>query len=463
MTFFYEKLNIRFISSLLILCSFLFVILSAQTQAAKVDLKTLGSDEWIRTMMQKYPELEWLLDKSVQHTQEGKAEDFKHSWSYRLKGENFPEFERTILSIVCLYLITDGSLQAYNHFTELQPLQDKLSLASFKHLHEFAQGVLKDVPLETVEINLLLGDMGKTQIARLKAKEFGISEPDHDIFLDACLEECPQIFTTFMALPLEQQEKIKKVAGLVHFGHVTHVEGGPEILTKLKESGILQEDPNGFDLAILTYICDVSAALGHVDNRGSKVLTQDTYKAIEAVKDSIHFLATHDKKEALAMYLSKRAKWLGLNKHTKAYFILARIGAMMLLFSPEEGRALISCYRTLSKTYANIVNNAMDPLILRHERTPTYVPAVLVNLLSTYSKQGMSKTEGIKRCVQDGMRSIAEILEQYRANKTKQPYNPELTINFNKVAGQVRDNPAILKNFTFTIDSEGLVTLNAPS
>src|SRR5690606_35008786 len=152
-------------------------------------LEALGSKKWVKEKLETYPELTWLLDKNVQHTQEGKVEQFSHSWSKQLTGSHYPEFERTILSLVCLYLIADGTEAAYERFTNLQSPAEKLTHESFKNLHHFAQTVIKNDShiLQALEINLILGDMGKTKIAHQKAEKFGISEADHDLFLDECL------------------------------------------------------------------------------------------------------------------------------------------------------------------------------------------------------------------------------------------------------------------------------------
>jgi len=425
-------------------------------------LKELGSQDWVSKKIEKYPELQWLLAADVQQTQEGKSESFDHSWSQKLTGQHHPEFERTILSMVCLYLIADGSEEAYKRFTMLQPPEDKLSHASFKRLHDFADNVLSKDPqlLQAIEANLLLGDLGETQVARQIAEPYTISEPDHDRFLAACLKECPHIFPTFQSLTPKIQSKIKNMTGLVHFGHVTHVEGGPSMLTELKTSGVLQNDPSDFDFEVLTHLCDVSAARGHEDNRGSKVLTENTFSALENVKNALHYLADHNEEEALKYYLLARAEGLGLdNKDQAQQFVLARLGAMMRLFSKEEGAALQEGYQALSQEQRDLLNNELNPLIVRHEMTPTYVPATLVNLLSTYSKQGLSKDEAIKKCLQEGVPFVAHILHQYRSGKAEQPYTPTLTLNFNKVAGQLRDQPDLLRNATFSIGEDGHVEI----
>ncbi len=436
----------------------------ANTKNEIPSLKVLGSEDWVRTKMEKYPELTWLLDTNVQQTQEGKSEPFQYSWSQKITGQHYPEFERTILSMLCLYLITDGSEEAYQRLTELQPSDNKLTRNSFQRLHEFADHVLQQAPnqLQAVEINLLLGDLGKTQTARQKAEGFGISEPDHDRFLAACLKECASIFPTFQNLKPEIQSELTKGAGLIHFGHMTHVEGGPGMLTQLKRSDKLENDPSGFDLEILTQICDVSAARAHEDNRGSKVLTENTYRALETVKDALRNLSTQSEEETLKYYLAARAEWLGLDRNDEAQqFILARLGAMMRLFSKEEGKALQAGYESISKEQKELLKSELNPLISRDEKTPTYVPAVFVNLLNTYSKQGLGKDKAIQRCLQEGVTFIANVLHQYRNGKANRPYDPTLTLNFNKVAGQVRDHPNLLKDPRFSIDKDGHVEIVA--
>jgi len=432
---------------------------SENTSVQKETKAPLGSQEWVIEKIKLYPELQWLLDKTAQHTQEGKSENVDHSWSQKLTGHHYPEFERTLLSILNLHLIADGSNYAYAYFVTLQPPKEKISPAHFKRLHDFASDVLKNDPeqLKVIETNLLLGDMGKTPLAHKKAEQYGIKEADHDLFLDACLHKCPQIFPTFLKAPSKVQLRIIKTVGLIHFGHVVHVEGGPEILTNLKKSEIFKKNPKDFDFDILTYICDLSAARGHEDNRGSKVLTENTFKVIEAVKDTIHFLAKHNEQEALKFYLNKRAEWLGLNENEEGKYILARFGAMMRLFSKDEGKALQQAYASLSKDQKKIINQAFDPLVYRDERTPTYVPALLVNVLDSYTKQGLTREDAIKECVHKGALFVGTVLNQYRAGMSNQPYTPSLTLNFNKVAGKARDNLALLATSSFLITPDGLV------
>jgi hypothetical protein len=54
---------------------------------------------------------------------------------------------------------------------------------------------------------------------------------------------------------------------------------------------------------------------------------------------------------------------------------------------------------------------------------------------------------------------IAYILGQYRTGKTNQPYSADMTLNFNTVAGQLRDKPDLATTRAFSIDGKGNVKL----
>lgn len=131
-------------------------------------------------------------------------------WSPQIHKEKgfFPEFERTILSIVILYLLLDGSEDSYNYFTSPQDSSQKLSRANFDKLHIFAKSTVGVDPT-VIEVNLLLDDMGSTQKARSEAQKYGITEADHHFFMTACLKDCPLIFPSFNNLSTEAKQLIQ--------------------------------------------------------------------------------------------------------------------------------------------------------------------------------------------------------------------------------------------------------------
>jgi hypothetical protein len=212
-----------------------------------------------------------------------------------------------------------------------------------------------------------------------------------------------------------------------------------------------------FDFEILTHLCDVSAARGHEDNRGSKVLTEHTYQTLMAIQDLIRFLADHDEREALHHYLLKRARWLGLEEQAPDTLILAKFGAMMRLFTPEDGRALQRGYQELSQEQRQKIYEELNPLVYRKEKTPTYIPAVFVNFVDTLVKQGSSREQALTFCLLKAATFVADCLKKCRTRGL----TLEKTINFNRVAGQARDNPDFFLSTKphFKVNEEGMVEL----
>lgn len=72
---------------------------------------------------------------------------------------------------------------------------------------------------------------------------------------------------------------------------------------------------------------------------------------------------------------------------------------------------------------------------------------------------GLDKNDDIQHCLQEGVTFIANVLHQYRNGKANRPYDPTLTFNFNKVAGQVRDQPNLLKDPRVSIGKDGHVEI----
>lgn len=89
------------------------------------------------------------------------------------------------------------------------------------------------------------------------------------------------------------------------------------------------------------------------------------------------------------------------------------------------------------------------------ERTPTYMPAVLVNLANNPSL-GSSKEERISQTVILGLPFIARVLETHKQHLASLKVDSAIPLNFNKAAGVAKTNPSAL-NGKYTIDAEGNV------
>ena len=314
-------------------------------------------------------------------TLQGDPKTPKTSWSLALKGKHYIEFERTISSILCLYAFNEGGDTAYTWFTKNQKSSGKLTRKSFDAASALVQGVVQKYSLKLLEINLLFGDLGKTPTAHHLATEHGITEGDHDIFLGQCLESCPQIFPTYETLNSDEQAIIQSNAGLLHFGHLLHVEGTAiAMLSRLKKSGILLK-PNGFDFELVCHLCDISAVLAHVNNQGSLILTESAYQTTQDGMSSVRALEGKTENEALQAYLNLRAKRIGLNEISDLRLknALSRLAAMMRLTTKEDGNRLKKAWEKVLDKEAILLT--LNPLRTDQKiPTPTYVPAVLDNL-----------------------------------------------------------------------------------
>lgn len=198
------------------------------------------------------------------------------------------------------------------------------------------------------------------------------------------LEQHPNLCSTFDKLTSPAKKLLQSTANLAHYGHVTHIEGGPSMFSKLKQSGLPSSLPSAVDFDFFVHTCDVAGALGHVNNQSSLVYTEPSHRALQAVADACGVLADSQKSEADAYnaYLAIRAGWLGLNPEDRADRALTRMGAMLRLFTPEDGLLLKKAILKLKPEHRAKIMEQLDTKEGEElARTPTYMPAVLTQLV----------------------------------------------------------------------------------
>lgn len=447
--------------------SFFIALLGLATFShAALDLSDEGTLSFARGLVAKYPETQWLLDERVKATLQGAKGVPQNSWSVQItsegdkKGRHCIEFERTIHSALCLHVFNQGGDAAYQWFIQKQK-EHPLSRPNFDKISTRVQKVVGTYGIDLLEANLILGDLGKTPKARELAKPFGITEGDHDIFLSQCLEKCPQIFPTYVGLEPAQQKIIQKYAGLLHFGHLWHVEGtADKMLGHLKKSGIMQ-GPDDFDFEYVTHICDIAAVLAHVTQDGSLILTNDAFETMEEAMETVRALATRTPNEALQIYLDLRAQRIGLAIDDQgARNVMARLAAMMRLRVKDDalGQELLTAWEGMPDK-ENVVT-VLDPLSTDLTPTPTYVPAVLGNMRDAL--KGASSQETMNAAIRIALPWMVRVIRAYKEGMGT-TYPEDLTLNFNPIGGVVRENPhALDADPEFVIDvTNGEVTLRA--
>ncbi len=317
----------------------------------------------------------------------------------------------------------------------------------------------KSEMIQAMEASLVLGDIGKSEKAREVFKPYGAKAPDHDDFHEEViqiLQKEPNLCPTFDRLSPRAKELLCRTANLAHYGHITHLEGGPSMFSQLKQSKVAENFPSALEFALFVHTCDVAGALGHVNNQSSLVYTETSHLAMEGMKDACRLLKDETKTEfdAYNAYLTMRAHLLGLDPGDRTSRALTRMGAMLRLFTLEEGLILREAISKLDLETQALVVSQLDGK--EFGRTPTYMPAYLVNLANN-SKLGSSKEERLVSAVTLGLPFIARVLERHQQNQNAD-FN--IPLNFNKAAGVAKTDPSqFMKDFV--IDSEGNVCILA--
>jgi hypothetical protein len=426
--------------------------------------------QWVEKCVEQHPEILWLADANVRKTEEGQA-TLRGTYSEQLFGQKYIEFDRTIMTIQCLKLLLDGSDEAYLAFTAAQPKENKLSRTSFQTLHLQGQRLLKSKwegmselqMAQAMEAALVLGDIGKSEKARELFKPYGIDAPDHDDFYGEAMqiiEEHPKLCPSFARLPSSAKKLLSEIANLAHYGHITHLEGSAGMFSKLKESAVPSTDPIALSFDLFVHTCDVAGALGHVNNRSSLVYTEPAHRALQAMGDAVRVLSNTHKTEwdAYNAYLGVRASWLGLSSEERSDRVLARIGAMLRLFTQEEGDILKKAMLELDADIRNRIAAQLD--VQRQDqprRTPTYMPTVLVGL-SNNPQLGASKEERLSKAITVGLPFITRVLEKHKELLANHEIDSNIPLNFNEMAGIAKTSPNLLSE-EFYIDKEGNVHL----
>ncbi|MDB6096964.1 MAG: hypothetical protein JWM09_1242 [Francisellaceae bacterium] len=405
-------------------------------------------------LIASYPEIVWFADEKVAATEEGTTNsEMEESYTHFLMEKGFIpkthkkyiELERMLHSVVCFHLLLDGSSLAYEYWTQGQK-EEKLSFENFKQLHTLAlQYVDKQVIKKVMEASLVYSDLGKTPEAKKRALQFDIHQSDHDDFMDAIYTAShdirDQIIPSFKSLNEEEKNSIIALHRAVplHWGHAYHLEGGEKMFARLLQQKNINDTL--LNQAFLIQVCDVAASAFHANLKGAVAFNEATYLGYIAVKSTVkELLNSHNSYLALLDLTIKRAKLLGypLNNKETQYHLLARLGAFMRLYTKEEGALLKKCaeqqwsindWKIIDKMFG------MHSGINNWNRNPTYMPAVLINLLNAEPAASDEKKCFLALQGVLVMAKICKILEERGQAKLNNP------ISFNQVAGLARTNP----------------------
>ncbi len=404
---------------------------------------------WATSTYRAYPELEWLSHGTVHATGEGQSLQNQDSLSVLAIGCNAIELNRTLLALQVGQWVRAGMQLDYEALADCQEGHNRLSWKDFSTLHNRYNKVLRgfsDLTASEVntaaEVMLILSDNGKSQIAHERLAPYGIVDQDHDDFYAHVMASTEAAFAlpSFAKLPTQAQALLRQTADLGHFGHMLHLEGGPQMWQKLAQSDLLRKAPLIFDFAWMVHVFDVAGARGHVTTHGSLSYTTQTHQALEALYKAC-LAVDKGENQAYEAYHAIRCEWIGLSPKALHSDVFGRLAAMMRLFTPEEGRALKEGFEALSFADQALVQAAFGfNGFASLPADPTYIPAVLVNLIESPA-MGCDGLERIKNTVSLVTPWLSAVLDEYKQRLGLGSWPQALPLNFNLVARAVKQDP----------------------
>jgi len=363
--------------------------------------------------LKKYPSLLFLAHHRVAVTEEGQSRMNKARYSIKRFGQAYDEFDRTMTSLHCLQMIDKGDKASYDQFVKGQIIthRSQLSYLDFqklrKQLNEAQQlsGLDKKEYMALLGVGIVISDLGKSEAFR-QAHPDVKQEADHDNFLLALvrkLRQHPNAIPAFSQLTPPAKTLLLDALQAPHYGHFLHLEGGAEILLPLQSHAMTNAV---FKLSLLLHALDIAGAQGHALSGTALAYSSYVHQTLFLLRRCGERIVTHNGSidEAYSAYLSERGKDLGIDSiHGARERVLVRLGCMMRLFSLEEGKVLINAFNALPKDVQAQALHHLDFVDINLNRvTPTYMPAVLINLINNPTL-GKSKTMRLKQAVTLGV------------------------------------------------------------
>lgn len=406
-----------------------------------------------------YPEIAWFANDNVAATNEGSIEaSSDRSWTALLVQEKllpftnkkYIELERMLHSVVALHLlVSEESEKAYDYWIQAHPKNIVLTRQAFQALQQLAR-TYAGTPeaFKVLEASLVYSDLGKTPIAKSRAKALGIIQADHDDFMEA-IYAAPQatqekIIPSLAKLDKTVREDLINLhkAVRLHWGHVSQLEGGPGMFLQLETSkaqGIIQAGQ--LNQAFLIQICDVAARSAHTSPKGLVAFDQPNYEVYQRVLTVIStLLEKGDSETALLALAQAQVKQLGLSSKpaeaSEEELVLARMGALLRLHTSEQGKFLReAAQRTLTSQERNLLVEmfGLKTGINIWRRNPTYMPAVLLNLFNSTSDPATQYERALQ-----GILVLAKITQEYQKRGL---HDSDTPLCFNDLAGQARSHP----------------------
>ncbi|MDX1900768.1 MAG: hypothetical protein SFW66_02030, partial [Gammaproteobacteria bacterium] len=324
----------------------------------KSDLFQLKYSNFIEQIQRVIPEAQYLKGTATVSA-EGIAENAaKELHGFKMADEEMRAFS----GLLRFKDVIKGDEVSYQNFIECQkdarPPRPVLSYQSFQEMGQYVRDKLTTPEDCAAAIwSVLCNDLGKVhEIVYAYKALYPDSSMGHDAILAKLLNEKPELFPAFAALPAEQRRKI--IAGYASGCDISQFEQLELPIVSLEALKIL--DKQSLDMYILHSIFDVSGAAAHFKSNGSLTMHQQTWDFFNATQKCLGELANVSIETAYLNYLNYRGTCIGIENNSEEATALIRIAGMARLATPEQGKMLKKVWNRLTLAMRNVLTKELN-------------------------------------------------------------------------------------------------------
>lgn len=388
----------------------------------------------IMELVSAYPEIRHLVG-DVQFTPESFGAEISGTSYGRILFPNaadneLKEFDRTILSVILYYYFKDNK---YEEFTESQDPKTKLSKESFEELRTFIVSAIDTHEKENLLIYyLVINDLGKNGYMIRKLKELGIESVDHDVVLRQLIAN--NMLPSFNSFDVELKQSLFNILDNgINFGQFIQGESTDYSLEPLGNLSISE-----IEVMLVEAMLDIAGVLGHIEQKGSKVLNQPT------AKNFLLGAKVLSNRGEFNDFLSLKAEEYGLGKYYDNYKRAVTRICLMLRINPdsfmETGKVVgilgNGCYADLIKELNETGFGDRQAILLY------YSPALLNNARGFFNKE--DPTNALENCLKNCLTFLQNVVRMIRSKTS--PRNGVITVMLREAAMIASQNPRELSN-----------------
>ncbi|MGI9276504.1 MAG: hypothetical protein ACR2PT_16870 [Endozoicomonas sp.] len=373
------------------------------------------------------------------------------------------EVPRALARLYALQLMRSGTDRDYQAFTAPQKgLDVMLNQESFALL---SSGIsrLDEESYETLEAAVIISAVTLSPKAREKASAV-LKEPfpkDSEKFLTFTARKAAAIYPLAEQVTQKYKSDGRKFKIIYfpdsHLRHMMYNEGSASMYSTLRE-GLRTKKLRQADLDLWYYrwVANIAGFRGHLSDLGSLYLTQNTFMAMNQLKNILDRLRLKTDLNPMEVYLEHRGRWLGLYALTRKRderLALTSLGATLRLFAPADGKILKKAFRELSaRDQERWIRHTEKQMTETGFPAPTYGPALFTNALDV-----TDLAETLKKMLPLFLDAMDQ--EQQLRSKGRLPRNTPISFRSLSTTDSIRAILSTSRPLAVKVDTDtGLVT-----